>query len=276
MNMYRYQQPATDNPTVGSVRTHLSIRYCTGRPVICGKKSRVCPGSPGVFEPVKSDTLTPGEPGRTRDTHGTGITGKKTPGGAGTHTGHTSAHADTRRTQTNLTTKHPNRKYDTPARAPRQPKPFCTGSLLLHGRARSSHAVRRKTDLLLPDSLLACGCSGLYMASSRGGALEYRASLVRTEYYEAAAASALDARAAAWYIRTIGRGPPSPSSEHRRQSISSPRSLRFAAWSSAAPLAGGPGRSASSSLRLRRRQPSVRVLSGARLAPAPCSTRGPS
>ena len=71
---------------------------------------------------------------------------------------------------------------------------------------------------------------------------------------------------------TFGRGPPSQS-EHRRQSISSPRSLRFAAWSSAAPLAGGPGRSASSLLRLRRRQPSV---SGARLAPAPCSTRGPS
>ena len=35
-------------------------------------------------------------------------------------------------------------------------------------------------------------------------------------------------------------------------------------------LAGGPGRSASSLLRLRRRQPSV---SGACLAPAPCSTR---
>ena len=46
-------------------------------------------------------------------------------------------------------------------------------------------------------------------------------------------------------------GPP-PQSEHRRQSISSPRSLRFVAWSSAAPLAGGPGRSASSLLRLRR------------------------
>ena len=71
---------------------------------------------------------------------------------------------------------------------------------------------------------------------------------------------------------TFGRGPPSQS-EHRRQSISSPRSLRFAAWSSAAPLAGDPGRSASSLLRLRRRQPSV---SGARSAPAPCSTRGPS
>ena len=43
---------------------------------------------------------------------------------------------------------------------------------------------------------------------------------------------------------TVGRGP-------TVQSISSPRSLRFAAWSSAAPLAGGPGRSASSSLRPR-------------------------
>ena len=38
------------------------------------------------------------------------------------------------------------------------------------------------------------------VASSRGGALEYRASLDRTEYE--AAASALDARTAAWYIRT--------------------------------------------------------------------------
>jgi len=36
---------------------------------------------------------------------------------------------------------------------------------------------------------------------------------------------------------------------------------------------GGPGRSASSLLRLLRRQPSV---SGVRLAPAPCSMRGPS
>ena len=44
---------------------------------------------------------------------------------------------------------------------------------------------------------------------------------------------------------TDGRGPPSQS-EHQRQSISSPRSLRFAAWSLAAPLAGGPGMSASS------------------------------
>ena len=52
----------------------------------------------------------------------------------------------------------------------------------------------------------------------------------------------------------------------------SPRSV-YRYCSSAAPLAGGPGRSASSLLRLRRRQPSV---SGARLAPAPCSTRGPS
>ena len=32
------------------------------------------------------------------------LTCKKTPEGAGTHTGHTSAHADTRITQTNLTT----------------------------------------------------------------------------------------------------------------------------------------------------------------------------
>ena len=43
-------------------------------------------------------------------------------------------------------------------------------------------------------------------ASSRGGALEYRASLVRTEY------EAVDARTAAWYSRTgtavpVGRAP---------------------------------------------------------------------
>jgi hypothetical protein len=56
---------------------------------------------------------------------------------------------------------------------------------------------------------------------------------------------------------TVGRGPP-PQSEHRRQSISSLRSLRFAAWSLAVPLARGPERSASSLLRLRHRQvPSV-------------------
>ena len=66
---------------------------------------------------------------------------------------------------------------------------------------------------------------------------------------------------------TVGRGPPSQS-EHRRQSISSPRSLRFAAWSAGSTACGGPGRSASSLLRLRRRlQPSVRC--GAPLAPAP-------
>ena len=40
---------------------------------------------------------------------------------------------------------------------------------------------------------------------------------------------------------TGGRGPPSQSG-HRRQSISSLRSLRFAAWSLAVPLAGGPER----------------------------------
>ena len=38
------------------------------------------------------------------------------------------------------------------------------------------------------------------VASSRGGPLEHRASLVRTEYE--AAAAALDARTAAWYRRT--------------------------------------------------------------------------
>ena len=40
---------------------------------------------------------------------------------------------------------------------------------------------------------------------------------------------------------TDRRGPRPSQSEHRRQSISSPRSLRFAAWSSAALLAGVQG-----------------------------------
>ena len=39
---------------------------------------------------------------------------------------------------------------------------------------------------------------------------------------------------------TDGRGPP-PQSEHRRKSISSLRSIRFAAWSLAAPFAGVQG-----------------------------------
>ena len=45
------------------------------------------------------------------------------------------------------------------------------------------------------------------------------------------------------------------------------------------PLAGGPGRSASSLLRLRRRQPSVsgtRLAVGARPTKRPCLMRGPS
>ena len=129
---------------------------------------------------------------------------------------------------------------------------------------RSSHAVRRKTDLLLPNSLLAYGCSGLLAV---GGRLSTgHLSFVRSTRRQPPRSMPRQRPG------TFGRGPPSQS-EHRRQSISSPRSLRFAAWYSAAPLAGGLGRSASSLLRLRRRRPSV---SGARLAPAPCSTRGPS
>ena len=144
--------------------------------------------------------------------------------------------------------------------------------LLLNGR-RPAYAVRRKTDLLLSESLLAYSCGGLYC--SRGGALEHRASLVRPESETTRLNTRRQLPRSMPRQRpgTDGRGP-LPQSEHRRQSnISSPRSLRFAAWSSAAPLAGGPGRSASSLLRLRRRQPSV---SGARLAPAPCSMRGPT
>ena len=105
------------------------------------------------------------------------------------------------------------------------------------------------------------------VASSRGGALEYRASLVRTEYE--AAASALDARTAAWY-RRMGTAAPvgAPTAVDILASFPPVRGLVFGSTA-----CGGPGRSASSLLRLRRCQPSV---SGARLAPAPCSTRGPS
>jgi len=39
-----------------------------------------------------------------RVVNGQCVYGKKTPGGAGTHTGHTGAHPGTRMTQTNLTT----------------------------------------------------------------------------------------------------------------------------------------------------------------------------
>jgi hypothetical protein len=39
-----------------------------------------------------------------RVVNGQCVSGKKTPGGAGTHTGHTGAHPGTRMTQTNLTT----------------------------------------------------------------------------------------------------------------------------------------------------------------------------
>ena len=77
---------------------------------------------------------------------------------------------------------------------------------------------------------------------------------------------------------TDGRGPP-PQSEHRRQSISSDLAsfppVRGLIFGSTA--CGGPGRSASSLLRLRRAssaQLQWRSL-GTRLAPAPCSTRGP-
>ena len=59
-------------------------------------------------------------------------------------------------------------------------------------------------------------------------------------------------------VQSDGDRRPSRSTDGSR-SISSPHSLRFAAWSSAAPLAGGPGRSASSLLRLRRRPPTCSV-----------------
>ena len=113
------------------------------------------------------------------------------------------------------------------------------------------------------------------VASSRGGALEYRASLVRTEYE--AAASALDARTAVGQRPGTDGRSTATAVEHILASFI-PRSLRFAACLVFGSTACGGSREvgvllAHSLLRLRRRQPSV---SGARLAPAPCSTRGPS
>ena len=66
-------------------------------------------------------------------------TGKKTPGGAGTHTGHTSAHADIRRTQTNLLTSQASKPNDTPARPrdSRNPKPRPTQQQPEQPQARS-------------------------------------------------------------------------------------------------------------------------------------------
>ena len=64
-------------------------------------------------------------------------TGKKTPGGAGTHTGHTSAHADTRRTQTNLTSIQTQRHTRTTTRRSRNPKPRPTQQPQEQPQARS-------------------------------------------------------------------------------------------------------------------------------------------
>ena len=62
---------------------------------------------------------------------------KKTPGGAGRHTGHTSAHADTRRTQTNLTSIQTQRHTRTTARDSRNPKPRPTQQQQEQPQARS-------------------------------------------------------------------------------------------------------------------------------------------
>ena len=89
------------------------------------------------------------------------------------------------------------------------------------------------------------------------GHLWFVLSTVRQAGSTVAAAAALDVPGQR--PGTDGRGPPPqslPQSEHRRPSIcSSLRSLRFAAWSfrqHRLALAGGPGRLASSLLRLRR------------------------
>ena len=81
--------------------------------------------------------------------------------------------------------------------------------------------------------------------------------------------AALDAQTAAWYSRTGTAAPVgAPTAVDILASFPPVRGLVFGSTA-----CGGPERSASSLLRLRRRQPSV---SGARLAPAPCSTPCPS
>ena len=78
-----------------------------------------------------------------------------------------------------------------------------------------------------------------------------------------------ETRKATWYRQTGTAAPVgAPTAVDILASFPPVRGLVFGSTA-----CGGPGRSASSLLRLRRRQPSV---SGARLAPAPCSTRGPS
>ena len=103
------------------------------------------------------------------------------------------------------------------------------------------------------------------VASSHEGALEYKASLVRTEYE--AAASALDARTAAWFYSRTGtdcsrypRLVPSSSRLGLRQ-----HRLRGIQGGRRPPCSGCVVVS-----------PASVLYSGARLAPAPCSTRGPS
>ena len=110
------------------------------------------------------------------------------------------------------------------------------------------------------------------VASSRGGALEYRASLVRTEYE--AAASALDARTAAWYRRSTGTAPApvgAPTAVDILASFPPVRGLVFGSACGGSREVGVLLAQAASSSAQRQ----WRSL-GARLAPAPCSTRGPS
>ena len=118
------------------------------------------------------------------------------------------------------------------------------------------------------------------VASSRGGPLEHRASLVRAEYE--AAAAALDARTAAWYIRTGTAAPVgAPTAVDILASFPPVRGLVFGSTACGGCLrqhrlrgVQGGQHPPSSLLRLRRRQPSV--SGAARSALAPCSTRDPS
>ena len=86
------------------------------------------------------------EPGYTQDTRDAYGTGKKTPGGAGTHTGHADlADAqDTRTTQTNLTTIQTHQQHTTHTSA-RRSKPRPTGDPTAAGPEPTTPRGRLRT-----------------------------------------------------------------------------------------------------------------------------------
>ena len=219
------------------------------RPLPAADSEEAAPSEPGTVPvPVKRHR---GEPGHTRDTHGT-------------HTGAKRCkQTGTRITQTNLTTySQPSKPNDTPAR-PRDGRN--------RGRLNSRKNSRRPGEPTGDRSPVRWGPQLAAIPRSRYVVpwRERGEDNIRITGYRLPS------------VLRLGRRSPSvctrPLSGHRarklpgQQLISSPRSLRFAAWSSAAPLAGGPGRSASSLLSwLRRRQPSV---SGAQLAASSSAQR---